>query len=90
MGAGDLFGDLGQGWECRAGIFEPVIRHGDDMRAAMPFAHQPGAGLEAKPRIWSDPPFRPKHLCQRLQLAARRLAEPAVLKFLETVADASD
>jgi hypothetical protein len=68
-------------------MFEAVLRHGDGVRSAMPFAHEPSAWLQSKARIWTDSAFSPEHLGQRLELAARGLAEPAVLKFLAPVSD---
>ena len=56
----------------------------------MPFAHQPGARLQAETWIRSDSAVGPKHLRESLQLASRRFAEPAMLDFLEPVADSSD
>ena len=56
----------------------------------MPFAHQPGARLQAETWIRSDSAFGPEHLRERLQLAARRLAEPAMLDFLKPVANPPD
>jgi hypothetical protein len=53
----------------------------------MPFAHETSTRLQSKARIWTDPACRPEHLCQRLELTARRLAEPAVLNFLLPVSD---
>ena len=73
-----------------AGILESVFRHGDRVSAAMPFAHQSGARLQAEPWIRSDSAFGPEHLRESLQLAPRRFAEPAMLDFLEPVADSSD
>jgi len=90
MGTGDLFGDFRERRIRRAGILESVFRHGDRVSAAMPFAHQPGARLQAETWIRSDPARGPEHLRQRLQLATRRLAEPAVLDFLTPVADPPD
>jgi hypothetical protein len=87
MGAGDLFGDLGERRIIQPGIFEAVFRHRYGVGAALPFAHQPGTGLEAKPWIRSDPAFGAKHLCQRLQLALCGSAETAMLKLLKAVAD---
>ena len=55
----------------------------------MPFAHQPGAWLQAETGIRGDSARGPEHLRQRLQLATRRLAEPAVLDFLTPVADSA-
>ena len=47
MGTSDLSGNLGERLICRAGILESIVRHRDRMSAAMPFANQPGARLEA-------------------------------------------
>ena len=41
----------------------------------MPFAHQPGARLQAETWIRSDPAFGPERLRESFQLASRRLAE---------------
>jgi hypothetical protein len=87
MGPSDPSSDLGERRITYAGIFESVFRHGECVCAAMPLAHQPGAGLEAEAGIWRDSTFGPEHFCQRFQLATRRLAEPAVLDFLKLVAD---
>ena len=54
MGTGDLFGDFRERRIIRAGILESVFRHGDRVSAAMPFAHQPGARLQAETWIRSD------------------------------------
>ena len=70
MGSGDLFGNLGERRICRTGILESIFRYRDGMGASVPFAHQPGAGLQAEARIGGDPAFGPEHLCQCLQLAA--------------------
>ena len=90
MGTGDLLGDFGERRVAHAGIFESVFRHRDCVGAAMPFAHQPGTWLQAEAGIRGDPACGPEHLRQRLQLATGRLAESAVLKFLEPVADPPD
>ena len=90
MGTGDLFGDFGERRIIRAGILESVFRHGDRVSAAMPFANQAGARLQAEAWIRGDPACGPEHFRQSLQLATRRLAEPAMLDFLEAVADPSD
>ena len=90
MGTGDLFGDFRERRISRAGIFESVFRHRDSVGAAMPFAHQPGTRLQAETWIRSDSAFGPEHLRESLQLAPRRFAEPAMLDFLEPVADSSD
>ena len=90
MGTGDLFGDFRERRIRRAGELESVFRHGDRVSAAMPFAHQPGARLQAETWIRSDSAFGPEHLRESLQLAPRRFAEPAMLDFLEPVADSSD
>ena len=90
MGTGDLFGDFRERRIRRAGILESVVRHGDRVSAAMPFAHQPGARLQAETWIRSDSAFGSEHLRESLQLAPRRFAEPAMLDFLVPVADSSD
>ena len=51
--------------------------------ASVPFAHQPGARLQAETWIRSDSAFGPEHLRESLQLAPRRFAEPAMLDFLK-------
>ena len=90
MGTGDLFGDLRERRIRRAGILESVFRYRDSVGASVPFAHQPGARLQAETWIRSDSAFGPEHLRESLQLAPRRFAEPAMLDFLEPVADSSD
>ena len=90
MGAGDLLGNLGERRITHAGIFESVFRHRDRVSAAMPFANQPGARLEAEAWIGCNPARGLEHLRQCLQLATRRFAEPAVFDFLEAIADPSD
>ena len=90
MGTGDLSGDLRKRRITHAGIFESIFRHRDCVGVAMPFAHQPGARLQAEAGIGADPACGPEHLRQRLQLATRRLAEPTVLDFLKPVADPPD
>ena len=54
MGTGDLFGDFRERRITRAGILESIFRHRDGVGAAMPFAHQPGARLQAETWIRSD------------------------------------
>ena len=56
----------------------------------MPFPHQPGARLQAETWIRSNSAFGPEHLRESLQLAPCRFAEPAMLDFLEPVADPPD
>jgi len=90
MGTGDLFGDFRERRIRRAGILESIFRYRDSVGTAMPFAHQPGARLQAETWIRSDSAFGPEHLRESLQLAPRRFAEPAMLDFLEPVADSSD
>ena len=87
MGPGDLPGDHGQGPIAGSLILEAVFRHGDGMRAAMPFADQPRAGLEAQAGRGANAAGRLQALCNRLQLAAGRLAETAMLAFLKLVAE---
>ena len=89
MGAGDLFGDFRERQIRRTGILESIFRHGDRVSASMPFAYQPGPRLQAETRIRSDSVFGPEHLRESFQLAPRRFAEPAMLVFLEPVADSS-
>ena len=90
MDTGDFFGYFGERRIRRAGILESIFRYRDSVGASVPFAHQPGARLQAKTWIRSDSAFGPKHLRESLQLAPRRFAEPAMLDFLESVADSSD
>ena len=90
MGTGDLFGDFRERRIRRAGILESVFRRSNYVSAAMPFAHQPGAWLQAETWIRSDSAFGPEHLRESLQLAPRRFAEPTILDLLEPVADSSD
>ena len=90
MGARDLLGDLRKRRIRCARILESIFRYCDSVGASVPFAHQPGARLQAKTWIRSDSAFVPKHLRESLQLAPRRFAEPAMLEFLESVADSSD
>jgi hypothetical protein len=90
MGPGDLFGDFRERRIRRAGILESIFRYRDSVGASVPFAHQPSAGLQAETWIRSDSAFGPEHLRESLQLATCRLAEPAMLDFLEPVADSSD
>ena len=47
-------------------------------------------GFRLRPGSGATRPVGPEHLRQRLQLATRRLAEPAVFDFLKPVADAAD
>src|SRR5665811_1428141 len=87
MGACDLLGDFCEGRVARPSMFEAFFRHRDRVRAAMPFAHEPSAGLQSEARIWTDPARGPEHLCQCPELAAHRLAEPTVLKLLASIGD---
>ena len=90
MGTGDLFGDFRERRIRRAGILESIFRYRDSVGASVPFAHQPGARLQAETWIRSNSAFGPEHLRESLQLAPRRFAEPAMLDFLEPVANSSD
>ena len=90
MGTGDLLGDLRERRIRRMGILESIFRYRDSVGASLPFAHQPGTRLQAETWIRSDSAFGPEHLRESLQLAPRRFAEPAMLDFLEPVADSSD
>ena len=90
MGTGDLFGDFRERRIRRAAILEPIFRYRDSVGASMPFAHQPGARLQAETWIRSDSAFGPEHLRESLQLAPRRFAEPAMLDFLKPVGDPTD
>ena len=90
MGTGDFFGYFGERRIRRAGILESIFRYRDSVGASVPFAHQPGTRLQAETWIPSDSAFRLEHLRESLQLAPRRFAEPAMLDFLEPVADSSD
>ena len=87
MGTGDLFGDFRERWIRQAGILEPTFHYRDRVGAAVPFAHQPGARLQAETWIRSNSAFGPEHLRESLQLAPRRFAELAMLDFLEPVAE---
>ena len=89
MRTGDLLGDLGKGRIARPSVFETVVCHRDNMSAAVPFANQTRARLQAKARRRGDPPRCPQGFRHRLQLAPRRLAESAVLDFLKPVPSAS-
>ena len=90
MGTGDLFGDFRERQICRAAMLESIFCYRDSVGASVPFAHQPGARLQAETWIRSDSAFGPEHLRESLQLAPRGFAEPAMLDFLEPVADSSD
>jgi hypothetical protein len=90
MGTGDLFGDFRERRIRRTGILESIFRYRDSVGAPVPFAHQPGARLQAETWIRSNSAFGPKHFRESVQLAPRRFAEPAMLDFLEPVADSSD
>ena len=70
MGTGDLFGDLRERRIIRAGITKSVFRHGDRVSAAMPFAHQPGARLQAETWIRGDSAFGPEHLRRKSSACA--------------------
>ena len=87
MCAGDLLGNLGQRGITHSGVFKPILRHRDGMGAAVPFANQTRTGLQAKAWRCANPSGRSQGLCYRLQLATRRLAEPAVLDFLKSVTE---
>ena len=90
MGTGDLFGDFGERRIRRAGTLESVLRYRDGVGAAVPLTYQPDARFQAETRIRSYSAFGPEHLCESLQLAPCRFAQPAILDFLEPVADSSD
>jgi hypothetical protein len=86
MRTGDLFGDLGQGRIIRPGVLEPIFRYRHGVSTAMPFADKPRAWLQAQARRRPNS-ARPQVLRNRLQLAAGRSAEAAVLEFLNPVAE---
>ncbi len=90
MGTGDLFGYFRERRIRYAGILESIFRYRDSMGASVPFAHQPGTRLQAETWIRSDSALGPEHLRESLQLATCRLAESAMLDFLEPAADSSD
>jgi hypothetical protein len=90
MGTRDLLGDFRERRIRRAGILESVFRYRDSVRTSVPFAHQPGARLQAETWIRSDSAFGPEHLRESPQPAPRGFAEPAMLDFLEPVADPPD
>ena len=90
MRSGDLLGDLGQRRIARPGVLESIFRHRDGMSAAVPFANQTRTGLQAEARRGANPTRRSQGLCYRLQLATRRLAEPAVFDFLKSVTERKD
>ena len=90
MDTGDLFGDLRERRIRRADILESIFRYCDSVGASVPFAHQPGARLQAETWICSNPAFSPKHFRESLQPTPRRFAEPAMLDFLDPVSDSSD
>src|SRR5665811_643331 len=75
MGACDLLGDFCEGRVARPSMFEAFFRHRDRVRAAMPFAHEPSAGLQSEARIWTDPARGPEHLASVLSL--RRIVLPS-------------
>jgi len=54
MGAGDLFGDLGERLIRRPGTLESIFRYRDSVGASVPFAYQPGTGLQVETWIRSD------------------------------------
>ena len=90
MRAGDLLGDFGQGRIAHPGILEPVFRNRDGMRPPMPRAHQGRTWLEAEAGRGGNPTCCPQRFRQRLQLATRRLAEPAVRDLLKSVTERQD
>ena len=90
MRSGDLFGDGGQGWIVCPGIFEPIFRDCDGVRAAAPFPNQTRAGLQAEARYGANPSRCLQGLRHRLQLAPGRLAEPAMRDFLKSVPERKD
>ena len=87
MGTGDPFGDFRERRIRRAAMLEPIFCYRDRVGASVPFAHQPGARLQAETWIRGDSAFGPEHLRESLQLAPRRFAEPAMSDFLKSVAD---
>ena len=86
----DLFGDLGQGLIARPAILESIFCHRDVVSAAAPFANESRAGLQAEARRGANPARRPQGFCNRLQLAARRLTEPTMFDFLNSVTERED
>src|SRR5262245_44211520 len=62
MGPCNLLGDLREGRVACPGIFKAVLRHGDGVRAALPFAHEPSTWLQSKARIWGNPTHGLEHL----------------------------
>jgi hypothetical protein len=90
MASGDLVGNPGQRRIIRTGVLKPVLCHCDRMSAAAPFANQTRSGLEAEAWRCANPTRGSQGLCYRLQLATRRLAEPAVPHFLKPVSESKD
>ena len=90
MRAGDLLSDLGQRRIVRPHVLEPVFRNRDGMRAPVPLAHEARTWLEAEARRGGNPTCCPQGFRQRLQLATRRLAEPAVRDLLKSVTERQD
>ena len=86
----DFLGDLGQGRITGAGVFEPVLRHGDRVGSAMPFADKTRAWFQVETRYGADTARGTQSLRQRCQLTKRRFAEPAVLIFLKPVRNPED
>ena len=62
MGAGDLFGDLGERPIRRPGTLESIFRYRDSVGASVPFAYQPGTWLQVEAWIRGDSAFGPEHL----------------------------
>src|SRR4051812_22362463 len=90
MASSDLVGNLGQRRIIRTGVLKPVLRHRDRMSVAAPFANQACSGLEGEAWRCANSTRGSQGFCNRLQLATRRLAEPAVLHFLKPVSESKD
>ena len=81
----DLFGDCGQGRITGAAVLEPILRHGNGVISPVPFADKTRAWLQAETWCRADAARSAQGLGQRLQLAKRCLAEPAMLNLLAPI-----
>ena len=87
MCSSDLSGDLGQRGITRPGVLEAIFCHCDGMGTAAPLADKARAWLQGEAWRWTNPACLPQVLGDRLQFAARRLAEPALIDLLKSIAE---
>src|SRR6266446_3759234 len=88
--AGDLSRDRGQRAVLHAQPGEAAIENHDFVGSTLPFAYQPGAGLQLRAETFRSPSGLLQLRCDLAQLALRLQAETAQSNFLHSVCDRPD